>query len=94
MKAFITNLKINFPVRFKNPYFWVTLIATVLATLGVSADMFTSWSLVWQSIVDLVNNPFQLGCVIVAIIGVFNDPTTYGIGDSSKALTYKKPNKE
>lgn len=94
MKPAIASLKINLPVRFKNPYFWVTLVATILATLGVSADMFTSWSLVWQAIVDLVSNPFQLGCVVVAIIGVFNDPTTSGIRDSSRALTYRKPNKE
>lgn len=94
MKAFFNNLKINMPVRFKNFYFWVTLLATILASMGVSAEMFTSWSMVWDAIVGLVSNPFQLGCVVLAIVGVINDPTTSGIGDSTRALTYKTPNKE
>ena len=86
-------LKINMPVRFKNFYFWVTLLATILAAMGVSAEMFTSWSLVWEAIVDLFSNPFQLGCVVIAVMGVINDPTTYGSNDSTRALTYTTPNK-
>lgn len=93
MKTFFSKLSMNLPVRFKNPYFWISLLATILAAMGVSAEMFTSWQLVWKAIVDLVSNPFQLGCVIVAIIGVFNDPTTAGIGDSARALTYTKPSR-
>lgn len=86
-------LKINMPVRFRNFYFWVTLLATILAAMGVSAEMFTSWGLVWEAIVDLLSNPFQLSCVVIAVVGVINDPTTYGIGDSSRALTYTSPNR-
>jgi phi LC3 family holin len=56
--------------------------------------MFTSWSAVWDAIVNLVSNPFMLGSVVLAVMGVFVDPTTAGIGDSSRALTYKSPVKE
>lgn len=87
-------MKINIPVRFKNPWFWVGLVGVVLSAMGVSAEMFTSWSAVWDAIVNLVSNPFMLGSVAMAILGIFVDPTTYGIGDSNRALKYKTPSKE
>lgn len=87
-------MKINIPVRLKNPWFWVGLIGVILSAMGVSPDMFTSWGAVWDAIVNLVRNPFMLGSVALAVMGVFLDPTTAGIGDSKRALTYSKPNKE
>lgn len=93
MKAFFNKLKMNIPVRFRNWAFWFGLGATILAAMNVSPEMFTSWELVWQETVALFNNPFRLGCVIVAVIGVFADFTTPGIGDSSRALSYVKPGK-
>ena len=87
-------IKMNIPVRLKNWAFWLGLGAAILAAMNVSPEMFTSWNLVWQELVALVNNPFRLGCVILAIGGVFVDPTTSGLGDSSRAMTYTKPNKE
>ena len=90
MNTFISKLKMNIPVRFQNWAFWLGLGATILAAMNVSPSMFTSWALVQQEIVDLFNNPFRLGCVIVAIIGVFADFTTPGIGDSTRALNRNK----
>ena len=84
-------MKINFKVRAKNPYFWIGLIGVIFSAMGVSASMFTSWKIVWDAIVNLVSNPFMLGSVALAIIGVLVDPTTKGITDSSQALTYDKP---
>ena len=88
------KLKINIPVRLRNWAFWVGLGATILAAMDVSPEMFTSWSILWQAMIDLFNNPYRLGCVVLAIMGVLVDPTTSGVGDSARALTYKKPNKE
>lgn len=87
-------MKMNVLVRFKNPWFWVGLVGIVLSAMGVSPDMFTSWGAVWDAIVNLFRNPFMLGCVGLSVLGVFVDPTTAGIGDSTRALTYKKPSKE
>ncbi|MBQ1938487.1 MAG: phage holin [Bacteroidales bacterium] len=87
-------MRINVPVRFKNPWFWVGLVGVVLSAMGVSAEMFTSWGAVWDAIVNLFSNPFVLGSVVLAVLGVFVDPTTAGIGDSTRALTYKNPSKE
>ena len=68
--------------------------ATILAAMNVSPEMFTSWELLWTEVVALFNNPFRLGCVFIAIMGVLTDPTTPGIGDSTRALGYTKPGKE
>ena len=87
-------MKINFPVRFKNPWFWVGLIGTILTAMGVSPEMFTSWGAVYEAIIGLLSNPFQIGCVILAVLGVFVDPTTAGISDSQRALSYRSPAKE
>lgn len=94
MKSVLNKLKINIPVRFKNWAFWLGLSATILSAMNVSPEMFTSWDMVWQEIVSLFGNPFRLGCVVVAVLGVFVDPTTNGIGDSTRALTYTTPSKE
>ena len=94
MKALINKLKMNVPVRFKNWAFWLGLGATILAAMQVSPEMLTSWDLVAEELVELFSNPFRLGYVIVAVVGVFVDPTTAGIGDSSRAMSYTSPNKE
>lgn len=87
-------MKINFLVRAKNPWFWVGLFSTILAAMGVSPEMFTSWGAVLDAIRSLLSNPFQIGCVVLAVLGVFVDPTTDGIGDSTRAMTYTTPSKE
>lgn len=90
----IEKLKMNIPVRMQNIWFWIGLAGTILTAMNVSPEMFTSWELVAQELVALFNNPFRLGCVAIAVVGVFVDPTTSGIGDSTRALSYNKPSKE
>ena len=87
-------MKINIPVRFKNPWFWVGLCGTILAAMGVSPEMFTSWDAVWEAVVNMVSNPYMLVSVVLAVLGVFVDPTTAGISDSQRAMSYKNPVKE
>ena len=87
-------MKINIPVRFKNPWFWVGLCGTILTAMGVSPEMFTSWGAVLETVVNLFRNPFMLVSVVLAVLGVFVDPTTAGISDSERAMSYKSPAKE
>ena len=86
MKSIYNKNKMNIPVRMHNWAFWLGLGATILAAMNVSPEMFTSWELVYAEAINLINNPFRLGCVLVAVIGVLTDPTTPGIGDSQRAL--------
>lgn len=85
------RFKLNVPVRFRNPWFWVSLVGVILTAMGISPDMLTSWAAVGQAFLDLISNPFMLATVAVSILGVFIDPTTKGIGDSDRALHYHSP---
>lgn len=81
----------NIKVRLKNVWFWIGLIGVILSAMGVQPETFTSWEIVKEHFMNLIKNPYMLGSVIIAILGVFIDPTTKGIKDSQQALTYTKP---
>ena len=82
---------INWKVRMKNPLFWVSLGGVILTAMGRSPETFTSWARVLQAAVELVKNPYLLGSVSLAVLGVLLDPTTEGICDSWRAMNYEKP---
>ena len=87
-------MKVNVPVRFKNPWFWVGVVAVAITAIGVDPQTFTSWSAVWLGIKGVLSNPVQLCTMCLAVLSVFIDPTTAGVSDSEKALTYSVPRKE
>jgi phi LC3 family holin len=87
-------MKTNLKVRIKNPWFWVGLLGVIFTAMGVSPDVFTSWEILWEHLLGLLKNPFLLGSVATALLGVFVDPTTAGVGDSAQALTYNEPKKK
>lgn len=71
----------NIKERFKNPYFIIGLLGVIFAAAGISFDSLTNWSIFWQNILNILNNPFLLASVITAVIGVFVDPSTEGFKD-------------
>lgn len=87
--------KINWIVRFKNPLFWaqvaVAIIAPILAYFGLTSADMTTWAVVGQTLLNAVSNPYVVVCVIVSVWNAINDPTTKGICDSKRAITYTKP---
>lgn len=87
-------MKINIPVRMKNPWFWVGVLSVAITAIGVDPTTFTSWTAVWDGIVSVLSNPVQLVTMCLAVLAVFIDPTTAGVTDSAAALTYVKPKKD
>ncbi len=84
---------INWIVRFKNKNFWLALIPAVLLLIQSIAAVFgytLDFGELGNNLIEVVNTLF----VVLAILGIVNDPTTAGIGDSTQALTYKKPTKK
>lgn len=78
---------INWRVRIKNRTFWLTLIPAVLLLVQtVSAPFGYTWDFVVlnQQLAAIINALFS----VLAILGVVNDPTTKGVGDSERALMY------
>lgn len=83
-------MKVNIPVRLKNPWFWVGVVSIIITALGVDPQQFVSWESLGGYIVDVLKNPVQLVTVVLAVI---IDPTTAGISNSAQALRYTCPKK-
>lgn len=83
-------MKINWKVRFKNKTWLLSFIALVLTFAYNVLNMFDIVPMVTQQeIMDAVTAVLT----ILAAVGVIIDPTTEGISDSEKALTYEEPKK-
>lgn len=86
-------MKINWKVRIKNKTFWLTLVPAIIVLIQAVATLFgftLDMGEMGNNLIALVNALF----VVLAILGVVNDPTTSGVSDSSQALTYDKPKKD
>ncbi len=87
----------NLKVRIKNPVFWVQMIvcafATALAYAGLTAADLTTWAGVGQVIIGAASNPYCLFLIASNLWAALNDPTTSGLSDSVRAMTYDKPAK-
>lgn len=86
-------MKINWKVRIRNKNFWLALIPALLLLVQVVAATFGykwDFGVLNQQLAAIINAVFAL----LSILGVVNDPTTAGVGDSARALSYEKPRKE
>ena len=84
---------INWKVRIKNKTFWLVLVPAlavliekVAALFGFSLDL----SDLSQKIIGIVEAVF----IVLGILGIVVDPTTAGIGDSARAMSYEEPWKD
>lgn len=84
-------MKINWLVRLKNKTFWISVIPAILLLIQAVAAVFgfaLDFGDLGNKLLAVVNAVFAL----LSILGVVNDPTTIGISDSNRAMTYKVPN--
>jgi len=91
-------MNINWKVRFRNPVFWAQLVLAVvlpiLTQLGLRWEDITTWEALGAIFVQAAGNPVILVSVAVSVWNAVNDPTTKGLADSPRALTYEKPYQE
>lgn len=85
------NININWKVRLVNKDFWVTMIPAILvlvqhvaAVFGFTLDL----GELGNKLLEIVNTVF----VMISAMGIVVDPTTKGVSDSERAMTYEKPN--
>ena len=86
-------MKINWKVRIRNRNFWLALIPALLLLVQVVAAPFGykwDFGVLNQQLAAIINAVFAL----LSILGVVNDPTTAGVGDSVRAMSYEEPRKE
>lgn len=65
--------------KFKNPYFWLSVIALIFSASGVDFNQLTSWSLLGEALIGIVANPVSVVAVITALLGIWNDNSTKGL---------------
>lgn len=89
-------MKINWKVRFKNPVFiaqlLLAILTPILAYAGLTVQDMTTWQAIGNLLLGAISNPYVIGLVVISVFNALNDPTTTGITDSAKALTYDAPN--
>lgn len=69
--------------KFKNPYFWLSLVALIFAAAGIEFEQLTSWPLLGQALWSIVQNPVSVVAVITAFLGIWNDNSTQGLDKPS-----------
>lgn len=90
-------MKINWKVRKENIVFIaqivISIFAPILAYFGMNWEDMTTWAAIGNLFWQAIQNPVVVLSVVVSVFNAITDPTTEGIGDSARALTYDKPAK-
>lgn len=74
----------NWKVRFTNPYFIFGIIGLFFTATQLDPTTLTTWVTLGSSILHFLSNPFQIGCFVVALVGIIVNPTTKGLTDDTK----------
>ncbi len=84
-------MQINWKVRFKNPVWLGSFFALLVGFIYSLLDMFGIVpGLSQESVLRII----QEVLTFLGLIGVLVDPTTAGISDSNRAMTYTVPYKD
>ena len=81
-------MKINWKVRFKNKVWLSTFISLIVGFVYNILALFDIFPAVTQNaIMQIIGNVLTF----LGLIGVIVDPTTAGIEDSNRAMSYEEP---
>lgn len=86
-------MMINWKVRILNKTFWITLVpalALLLQTLLAVFNIRLELGDTTDKLLVFINALFA----VFVIVGIVNDPTTSGVNDSTRAMTYERPNNQ
>lgn len=78
-------MKINLKARLKNKTFVVSVAVLIISFVYTALSLFDIIPKISQ---DEVMDIVDMGVKVLALLGVFVDPTTEGINDSERAMTY------
>ncbi len=83
---------INWKVRLRNKQFWVSLIPAMLLLIQSVAWLF-GYQLDLGELGNRLQTVVDALFAVLVILGIVVDPTTEGVGDSQRALTYENPSR-
>jgi len=81
---------INWKVRLKTKQCWLTVIPAVALVAQAVAALF-GYSIDLTTIVGKLQAVVNAVFALLVILGVVVDPTTEGVRDSARAMTYEEP---
>lgn len=82
-------MKINWKARFKSKAFIISFVLLIISFIYQMLRLFDVIPAIDQ---DNVVNIVTILIDVAAMLGVINDPTTPGLSDSARALTYYTDN--
>lgn len=85
--------KINWSVRLKNKNFWLALVPALALLFQAFANIF-GIKLEFGETIDKILVFINVLFAFLVLIGIVNDPTTVGLGDSTRALEYEEPHED
>ena len=83
-------MKINWTVRLKNKAFWLALIPALALVAQAVAALF-GYTINLETLVGKIQAVINAVFAVLAILGIVVDPTTDGIEDSTRAMSYDVP---
>ena len=84
-------MKINWEVRFKNKIWLGSFFSLIIGFVFSMLSMFDVHPIFTENqVLDIVEKVLT----VLGMLGVLIDPTTAGINDSNRAMTYKEPWKD
>ena len=84
---------INWKVRIKNKAFWLAVIPAVALVAQAVAAVF-GYNIDLSTIVGKIQAVVNAVFALLVILGIVVDPTTEGIPDSQRAMSYDEPWKD
>lgn len=81
-------MKVNWKVRFKNKVWLGSFLSLIVGFVYSLLAMFDVYPTVTQNTVLQFVNQLLL---LLGLIGVIQDPTTVGVQDSNRAMSYTEP---
>lgn len=85
--------KINWSVRLKNKNFWLAVVPALALLFQAFANIF-GIKLEFGETIDKILVFINVLFAFLVLIGIVNDPTTVGLGDSTRALGYEEPHED
>ena len=86
-------MKVNWKVRIKNKAFWLAVIPAIALVAQAVAAVF-GYTIDLTTMVGKLQAVVKAVFALLVILGIVVDPTTEGISDSNRAMSYTEPWKD
>ena len=83
-------MNINWKVRIKNKTFWLAVIPAIALVIQAVAAVF-GYTIDLTTMVGKLQAVVNAVFALLVILGIVVDPTTSGVGDSERAMSYSEP---